>query len=181
MTRCEPLDGPWRRKAAVGHSPKLQQKGVPWVRGDRYPAITPLVGSPGQDPPRPGLLFNSWQNVHSCRGCSQHPGAISRTVMESLPSPVPLRNREAPSAPVRGFFSYGEAAPKDGLLLHLPNVKSPGREILDRGWLPQAEGRHASSSSCRLAQFQRLRGHGLLVVKAPPKSNRCCDDDGASQ
>jgi hypothetical protein len=122
------------------------------------------------------------QNAHAGGGCSQHCKCYVKTVMGVPPHhTVPPRTQEAPRVPVRGFFFYGEAAPKDGLLLHLPNVKSPGREIPDRGWLLQADARNLSSSSCRLAQFQRLRGHGLLVVKAPPKSNRRCDDDGASQ
>jgi hypothetical protein len=64
--------------------------------------------------------------------------------------------------------------------------------MLDRGWqLPKSYRVSANSPSVQTCQlgppklFERRvrhwhRGDGLFMVKAAPKSNRGCDDDGAS-
>ena len=68
---------------------------------------------------------------------------LARVVLNArILSPEPL-----PVAPVRGFFSYGEAAPKDGLLLL-------------RGWLPR--GQKAGTLS-RQGLLGYAEGFGLLV------------------
>jgi hypothetical protein len=138
-------------------------------------------GKPGQDSTSAGLPLQFMTKWRQSAGLFSIPARyVTRRDGPRLPVTVPtLRNRRSP-VPPHGASSLWKGRPKDGLIAASPKQKAPAeRYSTEAGYCRQTAG--TPSSSCRLAQFERLRGHGLLMVKAAAKSKRRCDDDGASQ